>query len=75
MHLLQKEKNKRKSVAVMEVDQREKGRLLGVVQTCGSSKEWSRQARERRSRAHTHSHAMVGMAGFLFLQAHKDKNE
>jgi hypothetical protein len=31
--------------------------------------------RERRSRAHTHSHAMVGMAGFLFLQAHKDKNE
>jgi hypothetical protein len=47
MHLLQKEKNKRKSVAVMEVDQREKGRLLGVVQARGSSKEWSRQARER----------------------------
>jgi hypothetical protein len=53
MHLLQKEKNKRKSVAVMEVDQREKGRLLGVVQTCGSSKEWSRQAREREGVGHT----------------------
>jgi hypothetical protein len=47
MYLLQTEKVKSNTVAVMEVDQREQGRLLGVVQARGSSKEWSRQARER----------------------------
>jgi hypothetical protein len=31
MHLLQTEMDKSNTIAVMEVDQREKGRLLGVV--------------------------------------------